>query len=389
MTRTSSRIRPLAWLWSGAVLAPVLVLSACSGKVSLGGNGTTMQAVSTSDVNGAVGTCPSGSAHPNVCCTATAGAASTCGNYPGAPFQACETGYQTYPDPRSCCDLAGTKDCAAASAAGFGGNTGSTGSDAGGPVNMSGGSNGSACVYACPVGYYPDATGAPGVCCTSTGANVESCMASASEDCPVCGCPACPPGAPCAPCDCPPATPNCGAPVPSGPPQCDACPSGWMAPEGTPGLCCRQDTSTGEIECFSQAVAPPAPSSGSSSGNPTPVSTPPSTGIGCSGRRAGRRQRLQLHGDGRHADVHPHVPGQRLLHVRDQRDDHQTGSADQPMRRRCPHRVRLHDVVKRTPCTIARTTSTRLSALVVARKRPPRRSVASRHVCVSRASAAT
>jgi hypothetical protein len=74
---------------------------------------------------------------------------------------------------------------------------------------------------------------------------------------------------------------ECFGPAPSAGPAsaCPACPSGWQAPAGEPGLCCL-DQPNGAIECFSQAVPPALP------GSSGPV-TPPPPGFTCTGTGGG------------------------------------------------------------------------------------------------------
>jgi hypothetical protein len=231
-----------------------LGLAACSGKVSIGHNGTTMQPLDPTAVSSMVAeACPAGSAHPNVCCTAAPGQQTSCGTYPDAPFEACDKGSQTYPDPRSCCSLDGANDCTPA-----GGGSASTSTSSSGPgVVMSGSASastagapspavsGSACAYACPIGYYVPANPSPGECCASLGAGAVECFGMASSAGQTSACP--------------------------------ACPSGWQVPEGEPGLCC-QDEPDGMIECFSQAV-PPALA-------PSTVAPTPASSFACGGSAA-------------------------------------------------------------------------------------------------------
>src|SRR5258706_744794 len=82
--------------------------TACSGQIlSLGSNQSQLTQIDPNAVTGTVPACGAGMAHPNVCCHAALGSPSTCGVYADAPFHACDEGWKTYPDPRSCCDLNG------------------------------------------------------------------------------------------------------------------------------------------------------------------------------------------------------------------------------------------------------------------------------------------
>ena len=238
--------------------AGALVLVACAGKVI--GSGGPLQTVSASEINQPVVACGGGYAHPNVCCEAGAGKTSSCGVFPGAPFQSCGSGFSTYPDPRSCCSLDGSGDCIAPPPSPP-------------PTPVPG------CSYACPAGQYEPA-GSPGTCCFDDGSTTVCSVSSSGggvSGCGSCAC-ACPAGGPCPPCDCPPepscvppsppspptcACPACpvGAPCPlcicdadAGPgpspppvPVCNACPPGWQVPAGEPLLCCND--SGGAIEC--------------------------------------------------------------------------------------------------------------------------------------------
>ncbi len=257
-----------------AFSAGALLLAACAGKVVPEGN-PQLQAVSLSEISGQVVACQPGYAHPNVCCEAAAGHASACGEYPGAPFQACSGTATLYPDPRSCCPLDGSSDCIAPPPVP--------------PVPPP------VCGYSCPPGMYQPA-GEPGACCVDDAAGGPTlCIATASaggsgvgggagSGCgSVCACPACVDGEACPPCDCgptpacpppPPPTPICACPAciegeacppcdcppppPPVPPTCGVCPAGWQAPAGAPYLCCAEEAG-GTIACFSQGVPPPAP----------------------------------------------------------------------------------------------------------------------------------
>jgi hypothetical protein len=262
MLRLALRLRALVTV--GTLGGGALLLVACSGKVIPGQDGT-LQAVALSEIDKPVVSCGGGYAHPNVCCEAGAGKESSCGVYPGAPFEACASGHSTYPDPRSCCPLDGSGDCIAP------------------PPSPSPPPPVTGCSYACAAGGYPLAA-FPGTCCIDEGTTMV-CTASTTVGCttpicacsttcveggpcpppcdcppepscapppppPVCSCPACLEGESCPPCDCGP------TPSPTPAPACNACPDGWQVPDGEPLLCCNE--SSGVIECFSQGV-PPVP----------------------------------------------------------------------------------------------------------------------------------
>jgi hypothetical protein len=236
-----------------AVGMSALLLGACTGKVTpTSSTPPALEAVTLSEISGPVVSCGGAYAHPNVCCEAHAGQASSCGVYPGAPFDACGSGYTTYPDPRSCCPLDASGDCV--------------------PPPTSTPPPAPSCTYACPPGQYEPAD-SPGTCCSSDGKATVCSVSSGSGPTPfppVCSCPACLEGEACPPCDCGPTNPppvcecpvcegdgpcacECG-PTPPPAPTCGACPPGWQVPQGEPQLCC--DDSAGTIQCFSQGVPP-------------------------------------------------------------------------------------------------------------------------------------
>ncbi len=273
------RLRPLTLLAAlGTLGAGATLVVACTGKVSNGKVSSTSQPVSIGAISGTPAACPSGAAHPNVCCDSGAGQAPSCVIYPGAPFTECASGWTTYPDPRTCCPLDGNGQCEAPPPP--------PSSDAGTPPPDT-------CVYECPVGWYPapgptpvpngggsgssggsaggsGGTGGSGdgvTCCITYPDGSGECMGSAGSagtGC-TCACPACDPdGGTCPPC--PPC--NCPSQPPPSPPSCNACPPGWQVPQGDPLLCCTEGPD-GVISCFSQGVPPPPPPP------PTPVDAGP------------------------------------------------------------------------------------------------------------------
>lgn len=308
----TSKLVPSCLLAAAVGIVPVLV--ACGGQVSLGTNRSQLSQVDPGAVGGQVPACATGAAHPNVCCVAEAGKAAQCGTYPGAPFQPCDSGWTTYPDPRSCCSLDNPASCAPP------------------PPDPPPAPPGT-CGYLCEPGWYA----IQGGCCRATGNGEGECYSWASNGSdggtPDAGtfdggtADAEPPvidGSVCAPwnfdggpecgdvqtinghcyaivcgsfgCSCDvdhfvtvngapapsnvcsdPATfsaqwtatchfPSAPPPEPPSPPPCNAtCPSGWQAPQGAPDLCCR-DVPGGGIECFSQATGPTSPPSGPDGG---------------------------------------------------------------------------------------------------------------------------
>jgi len=282
MIRWSRAIAVFGFLWAGTTVA------ACSGKALSLGSSTVTQAVDPGLVAQAAGSCPTGYAHPNICCAQAASGVAQCEVYANAPFLACPSAYSTLPDPRSCCPLdPSAGPCVSP--------------DAGGSPPPDGG--GSQCVYACPLGWYPPSsavvsggsnegtpvtTAASSGCC-STDSSGDTVCAYPVDACPVepqtvCACPAIlvnADGSTTGPgCNCgTPASSSCT--LPSAPPEpvCSPCPDDWQVPTGEPGLCC-QTQSDGVIECFSQASAPPAPPVASlDAGSPPPALDASSPGM--------------------------------------------------------------------------------------------------------------
>ena len=193
-----------------------------SGSGSAPGTSSTPTPVAPSAVSGTVGACPSGYAHPNVCCSASPSGAS-CVAYE-SPFQACATGSSTYPDPSSCCSLDDPTQC-----------------------------NGGPKTGGVPPTTCDCAVDDPSCAC------VNPTDAGVTPPGPICGCPDNDPTCNCAAdagvisiCSCPDNDPSCACPVDAGPPtpppiSCTyACPPGWYAPDGgAPGTCCTSDGSSG------------------------------------------------------------------------------------------------------------------------------------------------
>lgn len=268
--------------WSRCVLlvgslgATSLSVAACSGKDLSLGSSTVSQAIDPGLVGEAAGACPTGYAHPNVCCAENSTGVARCDVYPNAPFLACPKTSSTLPDPRSCCPLDPSAGACISVDAG-----------ATPPPRDSGSSQ---CVYTCPLGWFPPAipaTSANGsgegtliantasVGCCTTDSNGNAACAYPVDQCPttpqaVCPCPAIvvnADGSTSGPaCNCAtPASSSCTLPPAPTSPVCDLCPTGWQVPSGEPGLCCKTESDS-VIECFSQAVPPPVP---------PPVSPPP------------------------------------------------------------------------------------------------------------------
>jgi hypothetical protein len=185
-----------------AVLALATILPqaiGCGGKVEYLGV-SKIQLVQSADVSGTVPACASGAAHRNACCT-TSGSNTECGVFPDEPFHPCDSDWQTYPDPHSCCDLTDPSHpcgpppaqpsplppgkCSYGCPPGWHANgsiTAASGSCCSSSSGAStcfgwGGGNGtsssSTCDYVCPAGWQPLTPGSPEICCRSQGAGVE------------------------------------------------------------------------------------------------------------------------------------------------------------------------------------------------------------------------
>ena len=189
--------------------------------------------VETIILAGQVPLCPTGFAHPNVCCQAGPNTPTNCSESPQSPFQACGCYALTFPDPRTCCSLADSSSCQPS-----------------GPV-VDGGADAGQCSYPCgPGAYSPKRAGtsveAENACTDVPNVPVDGGGTAPSAGCDYC----CFNGTVCATdlsgCladdTCPPPTWGCGA-----------CPTGWDHAQGIPDLCCRMNVSMAQ-ECFSQAA---------------------------------------------------------------------------------------------------------------------------------------
>src|SRR4051812_4148594 len=112
--------RPVLSTYSGIASFSALGLSAlivACGGATTDASGTTataasqLETVALADVSAAVGTCETGTEHPNVCCTETADAPAACAQWVNEPFHPCEEGSVTHPHPTKCCDLADGSKC--------------------------------------------------------------------------------------------------------------------------------------------------------------------------------------------------------------------------------------------------------------------------------------
>jgi hypothetical protein len=212
-------------------MAAVIALAvACGAKVevTLGTNSVQSAEVAPASVSAAPTQCGSGSAHPNVCCTAGPNTLATCRAYPGEPFRPCDPDTTTYPDPRSCCDL----------------DRGQCGSPPLAPPPAPAGQ----CVYGCPIGWYAVApiTSTSGACCSGPSSDPRAprgCFGWGTAGSPL------------------PPSLSSMTPVDAGASGfCDyVCPDGWQPlTPSAPDICCRSTGLEGglELECFDQATGP-------------------------------------------------------------------------------------------------------------------------------------
>ncbi|MEO6574388.1 MAG: hypothetical protein ABIP89_11145 [Polyangiaceae bacterium] len=307
-----------ALVLSAFVVSPILV--ACGGKtVSIGNNQADLVKVDPTTFSAAITSCPTGFAHPNICCDGGKDTPSICGAYFDAPFRPCDAGWSTYPNANECCSLDDPSKCVAPTSSGGGG---------GGIGGGNGG--GTSCNWACPPGWWPEGAtqnetppcdpSANGGDCSNVGggtnSNSGSCCQLLSSGGTICQGWAVDIG-----------TPDCTGPVPQpypdfdagpapdagtydgGPPPppldagfgggedagvygCDggtyggggtvqscACPDGFTSASPAGDVCCR-GMSDGSTECFSVANGGPSSGGGNGSGG---GSVPPSIGGGSPG----------------------------------------------------------------------------------------------------------
>ena len=252
------------WFIALILVPSAIALPGCAKNTDVGvvrqiDAAATTVAVEASGIAGSVEPCPSGEAHPLVCCVGRPGASATCFEHESSPFQQCPNDAFAFPDGRTCCPLDGSSACTtAASPASASLDTSandasaldassSTTTDAGAVINVA------SCSLPCPPGAYSNtAIGfeptAPVCsasvlslpqssclyCCFDNGDGGASCLSNA------CSCQGN------HPCSC----------VPS----CPTCPAGWQSPpSGQFDLCCQQ-AADGTTSCFSQSTLVRLPS---------------------------------------------------------------------------------------------------------------------------------
>jgi hypothetical protein len=221
-------------LWIFVLLAP-----ACGGKDESSGTVqmNQMKQMSAASASPHALLCPSGAAHPNVCCGSGPDAQSRCSVFPSDPFHPCDPGWTMYPDPTRCCDLADSSHCDEPPAP---------------PLPPPAGR----CVYGCKPGFSPNGPtpATSGSCCKSDGTHF--CYGWGG------------PGT------------GSNATENGGVLSCDfSCPAGWT--KLAPAVCCSTVGDAGAL-CFSQATGPVEGQSssppGASADGGMPTSSP---GVGC------------------------------------------------------------------------------------------------------------
>ncbi|MEO6418364.1 MAG: hypothetical protein ABIP39_03110, partial [Polyangiaceae bacterium] len=122
-----------------AVLVACPAVVACGGKtISIGSNEADLQKIDPTKFSSAVGSCPAGYQHPNICCEGGTSTASMCGAYLDAPFHPCDAGWTTYPNAAECCALDDPSKCVS-------------------PTSTRIGEGASSCSWMCPPGWWPEA----------------------------------------------------------------------------------------------------------------------------------------------------------------------------------------------------------------------------------------
>ncbi len=174
--------------WLGLVALAAMGAACSSAKVSLGDDGTGLRKIAPDNVAVAIRACPTGAAHPNVCCLGE-----ECTTHDVAPFAPCAAGETAYPDGQRCCALDAPASCTPCDPA----------------VERCGSSNnavfppppitsvlGTACEH-CPPGFTGTSVGVTG-CCRGNGSSsfcegAGSCFGAGCPSAPVCA-PTCAPG---------------------------------------------------------------------------------------------------------------------------------------------------------------------------------------------------
>jgi hypothetical protein len=98
----------------------LVLVAACGGRLSSQTSSAALDPASDSLTAPAVTTlpptgtnCPSGTVHPNLCCSTTALDVTSCQGWTGDPLRACPAGTTTNPDPARCCSLEDPSQCSA------------------------------------------------------------------------------------------------------------------------------------------------------------------------------------------------------------------------------------------------------------------------------------
>lgn len=202
----------------------------------------TIVAVEPAWIAGSVQPCPTGEAHPLVCCVGGAGETTTCFEHTSSPFEQCPSDAFAFPDGRSCCLLDGSSACTTAASP-----PNASALDASSSATDAGAVDVPSCNFPCPPGAYSN---------TTIGFETSTPICSASElSQPEASCLYCcfdngaDGGASCLSNAC-----SCTGDHPcSCVPRCPTCPDGWQPPTGGQfDLCCRPSINgDGTTSCFS------------------------------------------------------------------------------------------------------------------------------------------
>jgi hypothetical protein len=202
----------------------------------------TIVAVEPAGIAGSVQPCPSGEAHPLVCCVGGPGVTPTCFEHTSSPFQQCPNDALAFPDGRSCCPLDGSSACTTAPTP-----SNASALDASSNTTDAAAVDVASCSFPCPPGAYSN---------TAIGFEATTPACSASElSQPEASCLYCcfdnggDGGASCLSNAC-----SCTGDHPcSCVPRCATCPAGWQPPSnGQFDLCCQPSAAgDGTTSCFS------------------------------------------------------------------------------------------------------------------------------------------
>ena len=255
------------WKWFVVlILVPSAVgLAGCAKNTDVGAvrqvdAAVAIVAVEAAGLAGTVQPCPSGAAHPLVCCVGGPGMSPTCFEHESSPFQQCPNDAFAFPDGRTCCPLDGSSACTAAASPANASPATAAGDasalDASSGSTDAGAIDVASCSLPCAPGAYRN---------TAIGFETTTPLCSASElSLPGASCLYCcfdnaaEGGASCLSNAC-----SCQGNHPcSCIPSCPTCPDGWQPPSsGQFDLCCQPSThGDGTTSCFSQSTMVRIPS---------------------------------------------------------------------------------------------------------------------------------